>query len=99
MASPNAGSAVAGATYWDHIIAINERQLSGCSARMFPTITKTVPILDWGREHRAAELPPSPPVAYALILDSEGCTIVTFGRPDPDARAAQVRLDHLRPYP
>jgi len=64
----------------------------------FELAAKTAPILDWGREHRAAELPPSPPVAYALILDSEGCTS-TFGRPDPDARAAEVRLDHLRPYP
>ena len=34
-----------------------------------------------------------------IFLDSEGCTIVMFGRPDPDARAAEVRLDHLRPYP
>ena len=45
----------------------------------FELATKTAPILDWGREHRAAELPLWPPVAYALILDSEGCTI-TFGR-------------------
>src|ERR1700687_1331578 len=70
---------------------------SVCSPNTSATTTRIARILDWGREHRALEFAPQPPVASSLMSDWEGCIIVTIGLPR-QALSSKIARPNSIPY-
>jgi hypothetical protein len=76
----------------DHLIALHERHLNGCSASTFPTTKKIARILDSGGKRRLAGFRARHPAASLLMHDQAVCIIATIGLHDPSPRSENQTL-------